>query len=364
MHAARVIIAAIALSAAIAQAADPATLVQSLQIPATREQAHRDLLAMGDHATPAIVAGLSTTDAQARYDLIGLLGQIRSPQAIAPLVKIAQGNDRDEASAALRALGQIGGPEAAEAIIAALPQLHPTGQADYCRVLSAIGDNRAIEPLARLLANREPQSNMLDGETLFRNRTRQAAAEALGYFRDPRARAALNDAIRSDPNWEVYHAARQALWRMDSAESYPDYERLRTLVDLAVSKHPEPPEGAEEYIRTWHKEHPNWQGAWAGPSLQDYAAKADIERAREAVIESGRTSSSDLRAGGVVELLMEYLCNRKLYIGPENAKALLIEIGKPAIPAFENGAKRGDRILSRNCRECIEAIRVAGASTP
>lgn len=284
---------------------------------------------------------------------------VRDEKEITSLVEQAKSKEYSESFSALNALGKIGGPEAAEAIINALPRLHPTAQEDFCRILGAIGDNRAIEPLSKLLASRDIENAQTGGDEIFKVRARQAAAEALGSFRDPRARAALIAAIKNDPDWDVYHAAKQALYCMDSQTAYPGYDKLASMVDLAVSKEPEPENGAEEFIRNWHKAHPNWQGAWAGPRLEDYASKVDIERARNSVVETGKTWNLNLRAGDVVELLMEYLCNQKFYIGPENAKALLIRIGKPAIPSLENGVKRGDMVLAGNCRECIEAIHAA-----
>ena len=275
---------------------------------------------------------------------------VKDEKEIASLVELAKNKEYSESSNALKALGKIGGPEAAEAIINALPRLHPTAQDDFCLILGAIGDNRAIEPLSKLLASRDSENAKKGGEYIFKVRARKAAAEALGKFRDPRARVALNAAIKNDPDWDVYHAAKQALYRMDSQTAFPGYEKLAAMVVLAVTKKPEPENGAEEFILNWHKENPNWQGAWIGPRLEDYASKVDIERARNSVVNRG---------GDVIELLMEYLCNRKLYIGPENAKALLIRIGKPAIPSLENGVKRGDKILAKNCRECIEAINAA-----
>jgi hypothetical protein len=277
-------------------------------------------------------------------------------KAIASLVEQAKSKEYSVSSSALNALGMIGGPEAAEAIITALPRLHPTGQEDFCRILGAIGDNRAIEPLTKLLTSRDSENAKTGGEGIFKVRARQAAAEALGTFRDPRARTALVAAVENDPDWDVYHAARQALFRMDKQTSYPDYAELSAMVTLAVSKEPEPAGGAEAYIQGWRKANPNYKGSWSGPRLENYASRTDIDRARNTVVQIGKTWNPDLRAGGVIKLLMEYLCSRKLRVGPENAKALLIRIGKSAIPALENGVKRGDSVLARNCQQCINEI--------
>jgi hypothetical protein len=197
-----------------------------------------------------------------------------------------------------------------------------------------------------------------------KGRVRQASAEALGRFRDPRARAALVRTSQHDPEWDVYHAAMRALYRMDNETSYPGYDRLAATVVLAVAKQPEPPSGAEEFVRNWHEEHRNGPAPWVGPRLEDFASQVDIERARNAVVETGKTWKSDHHAGGVVALLMEYLCNQKFRGEPENAKRLLVRIGKSAIPALENGVKRGDMVLVRNCQQCIEKINSAESGGP
>lgn len=328
-----------------------------------REQAGKDLLAMGDRAIDAMIEGLKSPDKDLRCRLASLLGEAKREKAIPSLVRMAQSNESRERSSALTALASIGGPEAADTIIEALPRLHPTAQEDYCRILGAIGDNRAIEPLVKVLMSTDGGESR-QGEGLFRVRTREAAAEALGKFRDPRARAALVKAAAQDPDWAVYHAARQALYRMDDERRYPQYDELRSTVIVAVARIPEPPEGAKAAIRKWQEQNrgPNVQSL--GPTLKDYAASLDIERARDAVVEAGKHWDPNLIAGGVTEILMEYLCGRMLNIEPGNAKVLLIRIGKPAIPLLQNGADRanGDITLVRNCLDCISAIKAAERS--
>jgi hypothetical protein len=277
-----------------------------------------------------------------------------------PIIKKMREREYIKFISSLTKVSNVGGPKAAEAIIAALPHLHPDAQESFCRSLGKIGDNRAIDPLIKLLQSRGTSKANTNWESMSKVRLREACAEALGNFRDPRARTALQDAVIYDPDWQVYHAAKQALYRMGNDTSYSDYDVLIAKVTLAVTKWPEPVNGVEEYIRQWHENHPNWQGSWGGPMLNDFASLTDIERERNSVVKTAIDWKNDYRAGGVVELLMEYLCSRKLNIGPENAKNLLIRIGKPALPALEIGMKRGDIVLSRNCQECIYAINTPG----
>ncbi|MGD1086529.1 MAG: HEAT repeat domain-containing protein [Verrucomicrobiota bacterium] len=351
--------------------ADPEALVRGLEQTQTLSQAWKDLLNMGDRAVPALIAGLQSTNQEIRSYAASLLGEIKSEKEIAPLVKLSRSQDSSVSSQALVALGSIGGPQAAEAIIAAMDRgIHPASGSSSL-LLAAIGDNRAVEPLAKLLASRDSGDFKTGGEGMFKVWARREAAEALGRFRDPRARAALLDAIKNDPVWDVYHAAKQALYRMEGQPTYADDDTLSAKVALAVTKQPEPTNGAEAFVQSWRAAHADGPGvpmiAWKGPRVEDYAAEVDIERARNAVVEIGKAwdpEYPDARADGVVELLMEYLRNGKFYVGPENAKMLLIRIGKPAIPALENGVKRGDEVMARNCEQCIQAIKAAEATTP
>jgi HEAT repeat protein len=324
---------------------------------------------MGDSAVPALTAALQSTNRDILFRAADILGEIKSEKGIAPLVKLSQSKDDAVATHALDALGSIGGPQAAEAIIAALDRGMQLFAGRSSVLLAAIGDNRAIEPLTKLLASRDSGDFKTGGMGMFKVRAREETAKALGRFRDPRARVALLDAIKDDPAWDVYHAARQALDRMDAQPTYPyNYDTLSAKVVLAVAKQPEPTNGAEAYVQSWRTVHAPAPGKppipWGGPTVEDFASKTDIERARNTVVEIGKTGEYDVGAGGVVELLMDYLRNAKLYFGPENAKMLLIRIGKPAIPALENGVKRGDSVMARNCQQCIEAIKAAEAATP
>jgi HEAT repeat protein len=347
--------------------ADAEALVRGLEQPQTRDRAWNDLLNMGESAVPALSAALQSTNREILFRAADLLGKIKSEKGIAPLVKLSQSKDNAVATHALNALGSIGGPQAAEAIIAALDRGAPLTVGSYSVLLEAIGDNRAVVPLIKILASRDSGDFKTGGEGSFKVYAREEVADALGRFRDPRARAALLDAIKDDPAWDVYHAARQALNRMDGQTAYPgNYDTMTAKVALAVTKQPEPTNGAEAAVQSWRAAYPNGPGlpmtSWTGPKVEDYASMTDIERARNTVVKIGKTGDYDVGAGGVVELLMEYLRNLKLYIGPENAEMLLIRIGKPAIPALENGVKRGDSVMARNCQQCIEAIKASEAT--
>jgi len=138
--------------------------------------------------------------------------------------------------------------------------------AELVAALGAMGDNRAVKPLARLLTTTRPADAGGDPDWQA-DSLRRTTAEALGNFRDPRARAALIRAIDYDPAWEVYHAARRALYRMDFGRFHPPADELAELVHFAVFKQPEPPEGAEAAVKKWQANEANKGGAWTGPMV-------------------------------------------------------------------------------------------------
>ena len=223
--------------------------------------------------------------------------------------------------------------------------------------LGAIGDNRAVEPLIQLLQSqligrRSVQDAYSEMEKVW---AREAAATALGRFCDPRARAALKKAVAEDADWDVYFASKGALRQMDRPWDDP----WRSAVPLAVEKQPEPPEGAEAFVQQWKRDNAGKIMAWVGPSVENYAAAAEIARARAELL-----NASPFAATEVVETLMTYLRNRKILYGPKEAKTLILRIGEPAIQALEIGEQRGDIVLKRHCRECLVAIRGRSTARP
>jgi len=100
-----------------------------------------------------------------------------------------------------------------------------------------------------------------------------------------------------------------------------------------------------------------------GPArwFSDYAAQVEIDRARAEVVRLGREEWTAKLHGGTTDFLIAYLRSGKFAYGEsEQARSLLIKIGPPAIPALENGVRRGDRQMKQSCQECIDAIKAPG----
>ncbi len=352
------VLATAAQCAAEAPESAVAEQLARLADPAQVDNAISKLKALGPAAVPALVAALDRPDYASRNVAASILGEIGDPSAIPALGKIALSDD-ELSDIAQQCIAEIGGPDAATFLIAALKH-HVTG--DRCaRIagdLAAIGDNRAVEPLVQLLrgqliGRRKRQDTYTELEKIW---ARGAAAAALGHFRDPRARAALKQAVAEDPDWDVYFAAREALRTMDRNRNDQTW---RALIPLAVEKQPEPAKGAEAAVKQWQLDNAQTIHAWTGPSVQDYASPAEIARAQARLVNDAQFIPLE-----VVEALMTYLRNYKYVHGPAEAQALIVKIGAPAIPALQIGEQRGDIQLKQRSRECLAAIRSQSATRP
>lgn len=79
----------------------------------------------GEEAETALLNALTTASGRARLGVISSLAARHSQKAVAPLTALAKDPAPDLAGAALEALGQIGGPQAAHALLTARPGCPP-----------------------------------------------------------------------------------------------------------------------------------------------------------------------------------------------------------------------------------------------
>lgn len=109
---------------------------------------------------------------------------------VAGLVKIAgdASIDYTKRADAFDALGELGTPEAVDALLLMLQD--PDNASDAAVALGTAGDARAVEPLIAYLDSLEPTAEEYVTEQLRRLEL-AAAARALGGIQDPRALAAL-----------------------------------------------------------------------------------------------------------------------------------------------------------------------------
>ena len=204
-----------------------------------------------DHA-PLIDALRSETSATKLRQIIEELGARRVAEAVEPLARRVMLND-ETSGAAIRALGQIGDPGAADALIrscvhqalawiakdalvqigspavepliAALGHANPDARFWAIRALGELGDCRAIEPLRTAATGDSDDTNRHLALTTLKHLllvnlenadapTRLLAVRELGILGDARAIEPLQPLADGDPDPEVRQAAGDTIRRL------------------------------------------------------------------------------------------------------------------------------------------------------
>ena len=131
-----------------------ASLIQDLadQNVSVKVNAVKTLVEIGEPAVEPLIHSLESSDPKIRENAAQALGRIGDERAVEPLVKVM--NNPNEIlpprENAIFALGEIGKP-AVESLIQAMENENPQIRARAAEALSKIGDERAIEPLDRAL---------------------------------------------------------------------------------------------------------------------------------------------------------------------------------------------------------------------
>jgi HEAT repeat protein len=211
-------------------------LVALLATPDTAlgDRIYAMVIQVGEPLIPALLAQLTTTNADQRERVAAALGNLKAAQAVPGLVAILADSNLKRRYIAAWALGEIGAAEGITPLIAALDddndqvRRHATRSlikfnqsavlplltalsganqrpaAGIVRVLGDIGDRRALEPLLQ----------RVDGEI------RGEVFLALGKLRDPRAESALITGL-ADSDWQVRMNAAMALGPIGTPKSIP-----------------------------------------------------------------------------------------------------------------------------------------------
>ena len=201
-----------------------------------------ELVKIGAPAVERLIQALGDADPNVCFSAAKALGRIRDPRAIQALGNATQAGDWDARDAAIEALGDIGGIEAAETLIkkntlryqplygssanradtavSALTRIGEpavlllvealTNSSNYelhgvAAALGRIGDKRAVDPLIQILNNKDvgrPQ-----GDTP----AKVSVAQALGKLKDARAVDTLIRTLLTDKDAVVRHCAAVAL---------------------------------------------------------------------------------------------------------------------------------------------------------
>jgi len=184
-----------------ADAVEPLIPLLQDKVKAVREEAAAALAAIGDAAIPFLLKALQHEDWLVRLHAVESLGKARSKQAVESLLSLLF-NDRDSAvrEDAVRALGEIGDPQAVDYLFKTLQE--PGLRTLTVEALGRIGDQRAVPVLIEILTGvRPPEAtrtavgcgDQWNEEAI----TQSAAARALGAIADERAIPSLVAALGS-----------------------------------------------------------------------------------------------------------------------------------------------------------------------
>ena len=242
--------------------------LQSASSPHSRAEAARRLGISGDEAgTDALIAALGDASVEVRLAAVEALGQIRSERALEPLCRILTDDrqGRDVKTAAVRALPKLRDVRAVDALIQALPYaafeaasaLVSFGEAAVPALIAALRTAESRTAAAEALATiGTPAVSALAGIIADeRNKyARLAAARALADIPDSRAAAALDEALRDDPDPELAAAAYRFIVRRGKpgteavlVEALQLYGALRMARDYIESGNPILAEKAAEW---------------------------------------------------------------------------------------------------------------------
>jgi HEAT repeat protein len=160
------------------------------RVKAVREEAAAALAAIGESAIPALLESLAHRDWLVRLHAVESLGKSKSRHAVAPLLSTLF-NDTDSAvrEDAVRALGQIGDPQAVEYLFTAMKESRLRTLA--VEALGRIGDRRAVPLLIEVAKGSNPAAaGTIEGcgDRWSEEAVTQAAAvRALGVIGDESA---------------------------------------------------------------------------------------------------------------------------------------------------------------------------------
>ena len=169
------------------------------KVKAVREEAAAALAAIGDASIPHLLKALQHEDWLVRLHAVESLGRSRSKRAVEPLLSVLF-NDQDSAvrEDAVRALGDIGDPQAIDYLFTAMRE--PGLRILAVEALGRIGDARAVPVLIDVLSGTSPPKatrtvagcgDQWNEEAM----TQGAAARALGAIGDERAIPSLVAAL-------------------------------------------------------------------------------------------------------------------------------------------------------------------------
>ncbi|MDO4717449.1 MAG: HEAT repeat domain-containing protein [Propionibacteriaceae bacterium] len=214
-----------ALAALGEKAVDPLLTMLAEPDADARQAAAEALLEMGSAAICALITALNDcTRVELGCLICELLGNIRDPRAVKPLLGCARSAEPELQRSAVAALGRIGDPAALPTLSDSLNSLAWGVPQTAAQAMGAIGDPSAIAPLVSALNSRSSW-------------TRRAAAEALGVLGGAESVAGLVAAL-ADPSPDVRRAAAAALGQAGADDQGTAEEVFRPLLTALSDEDP------------------------------------------------------------------------------------------------------------------------------
>ncbi len=226
----------------------------------TRRQALEQLAAKGSaQSLRLLLTAVADADRDVRIGAIEVLGRSREEQALPPLINALRDSDAEVRAGAATALMHLADARAIEPLVTMLKDPHagvrwhvakaldslgwrPADETQTALRLAVVGQfsqaaslgSVAVEPLAARLQDAD-------------NDVREAAVEALGQLRNPRAIAALVPALadaqspvrqaaaaalrKIDQEWERSDGAREAIPQLEAALKHREYWVRQSAAD-------------------------------------------------------------------------------------------------------------------------------------
>lgn len=189
--------ALIEVVAAALAAPDWRRVPEALEAPA--RGAEQALAQLGEHAHEPLLAALSSPELSARRAAAFVLRGAPPEDARSPLVAALVADDLLLRAYVLQGLARVAAPEAIPALVPlALGDGPSPVRAGAVHALAATGDERAVPPLARVLADPSAELRRVAGAAIGEHRMAAAFGPLLSAFHaetDPPARCAMAAAL-------------------------------------------------------------------------------------------------------------------------------------------------------------------------
>jgi HEAT repeat protein len=129
------------------------------------------------------IAALRDEDWAIRSEAAGLLGTLKDPRAVVPLISLLRDQDRSVREAAIEALRSIGAP-AVEAVGTCLNEPDLSVQESASSILATIADERVLTPLINALRSHDWIVRMHTAKALGRVRNAEAVEPLIPLLQD------------------------------------------------------------------------------------------------------------------------------------------------------------------------------------